>query len=91
MASLAALGAALMVAGARGLLTQRALWVGLVAFALLTVIADVLLTAFGVYGYDGHFNAGLLIGRMPVEDLAYALALYLVAATAWSWGDDNAR
>jgi len=85
LASLAVLGAAVGMAGARGLLADRSLWIGLLAFVVLTVVADVLLTGFGVYGYDRRYNAGFLIGHMPIEDLVYAVALYLVAAIAWSW------
>jgi lycopene cyclase domain-containing protein len=91
LASLLALCAALGVSGSRGLLTDRSLWIGLVAFSALTVVADVILTGFGVYGYGSRYDAGILIGRMPIEDLAYALALYLVAAVAWSWGGEDGR
>lgn len=82
---------ALLLAGARGLWSDRALWLGLILFGLMTVAADVVLTGIGVYTYASRFNAGLLIGRMPVEDLAYGLALYLVAVTTFRWdGDQNA-
>lgn len=77
------------LAGARGLWTDRALWLGLILFGLMTVAADVILTGTGVYTYASRFNAGLLIGHMPLEDLAYGLALYLVAVTTFRW--DRAR
>jgi lycopene cyclase domain-containing protein len=76
---------ALGLSGARGIWRDRALWLGLAGFALMTVAADVVLTGVGVYTYDPRFNAGLLIGRMPIEDLAYGLAFYLVAVTVFSW------
>jgi lycopene cyclase domain-containing protein len=76
---------ALGLAGVRGLWTDRSLWLGLLIFGLMTVAADVLLTGIGVYRYAPKFNAGLLIGRMPIEDLAYGLALYLVAVTTFRW------
>lgn len=91
LASGGVLCVALLVAAARGLLADRSLWIGLLVFAGLTVAADVMLTGVGVYGYDRRYDAGILIGHMPIEDLAYGLALYLVAAIAWSWGDAHAR
>jgi lycopene cyclase domain-containing protein len=85
LASLLILLLALLLAGVRGLWTDRALWLGFLIFGLMTVAADVILTGVGVYTYDPRFNAGLLIGRMPLEDLAYGLALYLVAVTTFRW------
>jgi lycopene cyclase domain-containing protein len=82
---------ALGLAGARGLLGDRALWLGLLAFASLTVVADVVLTGVGIYHYDSRFDSGLTLGRMPIEDLAYGLALYLVAVTAWNWRSARVR
>jgi lycopene cyclase domain-containing protein len=77
------------LAGVRGLWTDRALWLGLIFFGLMTVAADVVITGVGVYTYAPRFNAGLLIGRMPVEDLAYGLALYLVAVTTYRWEGEH--
>lgn len=85
VASVVVLMLALGISGIRGLWQDRALWLGLLIFGLMTVGADVGLTHAGVYSYDSRFNAGFLIGRMPLEDLAYGLALYLVAVTAWHW------
>lgn len=85
VASLIVLALALSLSGARGLWPDRALWLGFLIFGLLTVAADAALTHAGVYTYNPRFNAGLLIGRMPLEDLAYGLALYLVAVTTWRW------
>lgn len=85
LASLLVFLLALGLSGARGLWGHRALWLGFLVFGLITLAADVALTGAGVYGYDRRFNAGLSIGRMPLEDLLYGLALYLVAVTAWCW------
>lgn len=90
LASLAVLLGALGVASLRGVVRHRALWIGLVAFAALTIVADVVITQIGVYRYDGRFDSGVGIGRMPLEDLAYGLALYLIAVTAWTWESDDA-
>ncbi len=91
VASLAVLLAAGGVAWLRGLLRCRSLWLGMGAFAVLTIVADVVITQIGVYRYDGRFNSGLAIGRMPLEDLAYGIALYLTAVTVWSWEARDAR
>lgn len=85
VASLLILALALGLSGARGLWSDPALWRGLLVFALMTVVADVALTHVGVYTYAPRFNAGLLIDRMPIEDLLYGMALYLVAVTTWRW------
>jgi lycopene cyclase domain-containing protein len=79
-------GAALVAARAR-VLRQRSTWVGAAAFAALTVAADNLLIGAGVYGYRDRHRCGLRVGHMPVEDLAYGIALYLVAVSVWSQGD----
>lgn len=86
VASLATLALALGAAIWSGMWRERALWLGFIAFAITTFVADVLLTGFGVYGYDRRYNAGIYLGQMPLEDLGYGLALYLVAAVVWSRG-----
>jgi len=86
IASLAVLTLALGATFWCGLWRERALWLGFLAFAVMTIVADVLLTDVGVYGYDRRYNAGIYLGQMPLEDLGYGLALYLVAAVVWSRG-----
>ena len=86
LASLAFLGLGLLLAWARGLLRKRALWAGLAGFALLTVAFDVVMTGVGLYSYAGWSRSGLGVGRMPIEDLLYGLALYLVAVSAFGRG-----
>ena len=81
---------ALLVAWRRGLWTDWAVWLGMLAFAALTVVADVVLTAAGVFAYNPQFLSGVRIDRMPLEDLAYGIALYLVAVLAWSWEPGDA-
>ncbi len=90
IAALAALGLALLAVGIAGPWRDRSLWLGFLVFAAMTLAADVALTGVGVYTYDRHFNAGLYLGRMPLEDLAYGLALYLIAATVWTWIGEHA-
>jgi lycopene cyclase domain-containing protein len=91
IASLAALALSLGATFRCGLWRERALWLGSLAFAATTVVADVLLTGVGVYGYDRRYNAGIYLGKMPLEDLGYGLALYLVTAVVWSWGKHHDR
>ena len=83
MASLAVLGLGLLLAWTRGLLRERALWLGLAGFAALTVVFDVVMTQAGLYSYAGWSRSGLGVARMPVEDLLYGLALYLVAVSTF--------
>lgn len=70
---------------ARGAGRDRALWMGLAAFAVLTVLADSLLVRVGVFGYGARYRSGLQVLAIPVEDLLYGSALYLLAVAAWSW------
>lgn len=83
--AVAVLAVSLLLAGIRHLYRQRSMWIGLAVFAVLTVVFDVLLTRVGVYAHRPQFNAGILIDRMPIEDLLYGIALYLVAVLSWTW------
>ncbi len=85
IASIAVLCLAAALAGWRGMHRRRATWLGLGAFAALTVGFDALLTEIGVFTYDPRFLLGIRLGRMPAEDLLYGLALYLTAVTVYSW------
>jgi lycopene cyclase domain-containing protein len=91
IAALAALLVSLVAVGVAGPWRDRSVWLGFGVFAALTIVADVALTGVGVYTYDRRFNAGLYLGHMPLEDLAYGLALYLIAVTVWSWIGEHAR
>jgi lycopene cyclase domain-containing protein len=93
LAASAVLAAALILAGVRGLLRRRWVWIGLAVFAVLTILVDIVLTRVGVYAHRTAFNAGLSIDRMPLEDLLYGIALYLLAVLSWSWtpGKRHAR
>jgi len=81
--SLIALAAGFVVAGLAGVLRERAAWVGLLAFGLVTVVADLALTGLPIVTYGDAYRTGISIGPMPLEDLLYGLALYLVAIAAW--------
>ena len=81
----AVLMVSVLLAGIRRLYRYPYVWIGLALFAVLTVVADVLLSRVGVYAHRPQFNAGILIDRMPIEDLLYGIALYLVAVVSWSW------
>jgi lycopene cyclase domain-containing protein len=72
-----------VLAGLAGVLRERAAWLGLVAFGVITVVADLALTGLPIVTYGRAYNLGLSIGPMPIEDLLYGLALYLVAIAAW--------
>jgi lycopene cyclase domain-containing protein len=81
--SMAFLVGGLVLAGLSGVLREPAAWAGLVAFGLITIVADTILTGLPIVTYGSEFNAGIYLGPMPVEDLLYGLALYLVAIAAW--------
>jgi lycopene cyclase domain-containing protein len=81
----AVLLAVAVLAGVRRAFSRPWVWIGMAVFAVLTIVADVILTRIGVYRHRPMFNAGILIDRMPIEDLLYGIALYLVAVVAWSW------
>lgn len=83
LASLLALGGSLAMAAWAGVLRGRAAWFGLLTFGLVTLVADLLLTGLPIVTYDRAANSGIAIGPMPIEDLFYGLALYLVAIAAW--------
>lgn len=81
--TLAVLAAALAVAAGRGVLRERAAWYGLLAFGAATIVADLALTGLPIVTYGAGTSSGIAIGPMPIEDLGYGLALYLVAIAAW--------
>jgi lycopene cyclase domain-containing protein len=83
LASVAALGLALAAAGWQGLLRRRSTWLGLALFAGATVLADLVLTGLPIVTYGDQHVRALMLGPMPLEDLLYGLALFLVAASAW--------
>lgn len=85
LAASAALLAIAVLAGVRGAYRRPWVWIGMAVFAVLTIVADVVLTRIGVYRHRSMFNAGILIDRMPIEDLLYGIALYLVAVLSWTW------
>jgi lycopene cyclase domain-containing protein len=90
-ASFAVLAAALALALWRGAARDQALWLGLLVFLVLTVIADSTLIDLGVFGYATRFRSGLAVGSAPIEDLAYGASLYLVATTVWGWSAPPGR
>lgn len=77
------LAGAFGLAWARGVLRERAAWLGLTLFGAITVVADLVLTGLPIVTYGAGTNLGLAIGPMPIEDLGYGLALYLVAIAVW--------
>jgi lycopene cyclase domain-containing protein len=83
LASVVVLAVGLIAAWAAGVLRDRALWLGLVAFGAATVVADLVLTGLPIVTYGPGFTSGIALGPMPIEDLLYGIGLYLVAIAAW--------
>lgn len=84
-ASAAVLLLALTLTVLRGAAGDVALWLGLLSFAALTVVADSVLIKAGVYGYAARTRSGIDVLAIPLEDLLYGCALYLIAIAVWSW------
>ena len=91
LAMVVLLTGALAAASWRGVLQERATWLGLGVFGAATVVADLVLTGLPIVTYDDALRSGVAIGPMPVEDLLYGLALYLVAVAAWGPPAERAR
>ena len=72
-----------LVAWWTGVLARREAWITLGVFAALTVVFDVILTAIPIVTYGNGLRSGVAIGPMPVEDLAYGIALCLLALAVW--------
>lgn len=51
--------------------------------AVLTVVFDNLMIAAGLFTFGEGTTAGLRIGRMPLEDLAYPAATVLLLPALW--------
>lgn len=83
VASLITLGVVLALAARTGLLRRRSTWLGLALFGGATIVADLVLTGLPIVTYGDHHLRALQVGPMPIEDLLYGLALFLVAALAW--------
>lgn len=84
VASVAVLTGAAVAAWWRGALAGRAGWLGLLVFGTATLVFDLVLTGLPIVTYGPGTTSGIAIGPMPIEDLLYGLALYLVAIAAWA-------
>jgi lycopene cyclase domain-containing protein len=83
LAGLVVLGAALVVAWISGVARVRSTWAGFVVFLAMTLVSDLVLTGLPIVTYGDGTASGVAIGPIPVEDLLYGQALYLVAVAAW--------
>jgi lycopene cyclase domain-containing protein len=87
-ATLAVMAGCLGAACWQGAVRERAFWLALAAFGLVTLAVDVVLTAIPVYAYAERFRSGLDVHRMPLEDLGYGLALACLSIVLWrAFGD----
>lgn len=82
-ATIVVLLGALLAAAARGVLLDRAVVAGAIVFGVATIVADLVLTGLPIVTYGDDLRSGWSIGPMPLEDLGYGLALYLIAAAVW--------
>ncbi len=81
--TLAVMAGSLAAAWWQGAVRERAFWLALAAFGVVTLVADVVLTAIPVYAYAERFRSGLDVHRMPLEDLGYGLALACLSIVLW--------
>lgn len=72
----------LRLRGARRM-SRAALLITAVLMIILTIVFDNLMIAVGFVVYGAEQASGLMIGRMPVEDLAYTV--FAVAALPALW------
>ena len=88
--TLAVMAVSLAAAWWQGAVRERAFWLALAAFGVVTLVADVVLTAIPVYAYAERFSSGLDVHRMPLEDLGYGLALACLSIVLWRALGDRA-
>ncbi|WP_256788487.1 lycopene cyclase domain-containing protein [Frankia sp. AvcI1] len=87
---LALLGVAAAVAEDRWLLrtrllTRRIFWVSYGIIVVFQLLANGILTGFGIVVYDPGAIAGLRIAYAPVEDLLFGFALVTHTLSWWVW------
>ena len=77
----------LLYLAARAKRKPRTSWPALLvtAFALviLTIVFDNIMIAADLFHYDETHTSGVLIGLMPIEDLAYVVCAFLALPAAW--------
>ncbi|WP_409484732.1 lycopene cyclase domain-containing protein [Arsenicicoccus dermatophilus] len=83
MLGLAVAGAAWAGRGLRGRAPALAPLVAAGGLLLLTVVFDNLMIAAGLFDYAPEHRTGLLLGRAPVEDLAYPLGVLVLLPVLW--------
>jgi lycopene cyclase domain-containing protein len=67
------------------LLTRRIFWTSYAIILVFQLIANGLLTGFGIVVYDPGAILGPRIARAPVEDLLFGFALVTWTLTWWVW------
>ncbi|KJE20942.1 lycopene cyclase domain [Frankia torreyi] len=88
--ALAVLGVAVAVAAdlwllRTRLLTRRIFWVSYGIIVVFQLLANGILTGFGIVVYEPGAIAGLRIAYAPVEDLLFGFALVTHTLTWWVW------
>jgi lycopene cyclase domain-containing protein len=51
---------------------------------VMTAIFDNVMIGIGLVGYDRALISGILIGRAPLEDFAYAVAAAVLLPSLWT-------
>lgn len=68
---------------AGGMPPLRALGLGFLAMAVLTMVFDNVMIAARLFDYDDDKRLGILLGRAPIEDFAYPLGAVILLAALW--------
>jgi lycopene cyclase domain-containing protein len=74
----------LVVLGTR-LVAGRAFWITYAIVLVAQLVANGVLTGFGVVRYSPGTIVGPRIAYAPVEDLGFGFALVLVTLSVWVW------
>ncbi len=76
--------AVLLVAHLRGVRPSlRAIAWSMLVLAVMTIVFDNLMIAAGLFEFADEHLVGLRLGRAPVEDLGYPLAVVLLLPALW--------
>jgi lycopene cyclase domain-containing protein len=58
-----------------------------VALLLVTIIFDNIIIIIGFVAYDPNHISGIILGRLPIEDLDYALVAATLVPLLWEYPD----
>jgi lycopene cyclase domain-containing protein len=51
----------------------------------LTAVFDNVIVGLDIVAYDGEKISGIMLGKAPIEDFAYALGAVMLIPAVWTW------